>query len=307
MARSNPERGVNVPKRRSAPALAVFLIFAAAAPAPALAAQGANVMIMGEDADRDTVPCNSRVFEAVRRAVVDQLDREGYNVFDETAVTGPNFVSGRCRRANAELIDVLRSVTRPPIDVAVLLRMYASAEELAYTAKVHARLAGRLLNVRTGQDLGGFEVVSPESWTMRVDCARDRDCLLEDMTRFAAILGNDLGAVLATKLNRLTRGAGSNAACLDNAYILVFDGYTTDDVRLAEEYLVAFKDYRDHRPTHVSARRREYWYRSCIDAARLTRNFAEMFKFMNTPSTIDFTPARNTFTLTKIPLHGAGN
>ena len=150
---------------------------------------------------------------------------------------------------------------------------------------------------------------------MRLDCARDRDCLLEDMTRFAAILANDLGAVLAIKLNRLTRGAESNAAswparsdaCLNNAYTLVFDGYTTEDVRLAEEYLVAFKDYRDHRPTHVSARRREYWYRSCIDAARLTRNFAEMFKFMNTPSTIDFAPARNTFTLTKIRRHGAGN
>ncbi len=255
-----------MPKGLSALASAAALMccVAAAAPPPA-AADSPNIMIMGEDADRDTVPCNSRVFEAVRRAVVSQLDQQGYNVFDETAAMGPNFTAGRCRRADAELIDVLRAATRPPIDVAVLLRMYATVEELTYTARVRARISGRLLNVGTGQNLGGFEVRSPEEWTMRVDCAQER-------------------------------------ACLHNAYTLIFDGYSTDDVRLAEEYLVAFKDYQKHRTSSISPRRREYWYKSCIDSARLTRNFAVMFKFMNTPSTIDFSPSRNTFTLTKIPM-----
>ena len=292
-----------MPKGLSALASAAALMCCAAVAPPPVAAQIPNVMIMGEDADRATVPCNSRVFEAVRRAVVNQLDQEGYNVFDETAATGPNFVAGRCRRTDAELIDVLRAVTRPPIDVAVLLRMYSTVEELTYTAKVRARISGRLLNVGTGQNLGGFEVRSPEEWTMRVDCAHERACLLEDMAQYAAILAKDLGAVLAIKLNGLTRVPGAQvAACLHNAYTLIFDGYTTDDVRLAEEYLVAFKDYRKHRTSSVSPRRREYWYQSCIDSARLTRNFAEMFKFMNTPSTIDFSPSRNTFTLTKIPI-----
>ncbi len=287
------------------------LVCCAAAALPVAAAQDPNVMIVGEDADHDTVPCNSRVFEAVRRAVVNELDRNGYNVFDETAATAPNFVAGRCRRGDAELVDVLRSVTRPPIDVAVLVRMYSTVEEMTYTAKVHVRISGRLLNVKTGQNLGGFEVTSPEEWTMRVDCAQDRVCLLEDMAKYAGILASNLGAVLAIKLDALTRGgetkiaapsAMRSAECLHNAYTLVFDGYTTEDVRLAEEYLVAFKDYRKHRTSSVGPRRREYWYQSCIDSARLTRNFAEMFKFMNTPSTIDFSPARNTFTLTKIPL-----
>jgi hypothetical protein len=277
---------------------------ATATAAPPLMAAGApNVMIMGQDADRDTVPCNSRVFEAVRRAVVSQLDQQGYNVFDETAALGPNFTAGRCRRADDELIDVLRAVTRPPLDVAVLLRMYATVEELTYTARVRARISGRLLNVATGQDLDGFEVRSPEEWTMRVDCARERACMLEDLARYGTILANDLGAVLALKLDALARaGEVEVTACLHKAYTLIFDGYTTDDVRLAEEYLVAFKDYQKHRTSRVSPRRREYWYKSCIDSARLTRNFAEMFKFMNTPSTIDFSPSRNTFTLTKIPM-----
>ncbi len=300
-----------MPKGHSVLKSAAVLMCWAAIVAPSIAAQDPNIMIMGEDADRDTVPCNSRVFEAVRRAVINQLDQEGFNVFDETATTGPNFVAGRCRRGDAELIDTLRAVTRPPLDLAVLLRMYASVEELAYTAKVRARISGRLLNVKTGQNLGGFEVKSPEEWTMRVECAQERACLLEDMARYAGILAKDLGAVLAVKLGWLTRGpeatvaapgAARSAACLHNAYTLVFDGYTTEDVRLAEEYLVAFKDYRKHRTTRVSPRRREYWYQSCIDSARLTRNFGEMFKFMNTPSTIDFSPSRNTFTLTKIPL-----
>ena len=295
----------------SALASATFLISCAVAPLPSVAAQDPNIMIMGEDADRDTVPCNSRVFKSVVRAVVNQLNQDGFNVFDETAATSSKFVQGRCRRTDAELIDILRTVNRPPLDVAVLVQMYSTVEERAYTAKVRARISGRLLNVRTGQNLGNFEVNSPEEWSMRVDCANERECLLEDLAQYAGILANDLGSVLVVKLNWLTKGPEAKvvsasttdgSSCLHNAYTLIFDGYTTEDMKLAEEYFVAFSDYQKHRPSHISPRRREYWYQSCIESARLTRNFDKMFQFMNTPSTVNFSQARNTFTLKKIPL-----
>ena len=147
----------------SALASATFLMSFAAAPSPSVAAQDPNIMIMGEDADRDTIPCHSRVFKSVVGAVVNQLNEQGFKVFDETAVTMDNFVQGRCRRTNAELIDIVRTVDRPPLDVVVLVRMYATVRELSWTARVRARISGRLLNVKTGQKLGNFEVNSPNS------------------------------------------------------------------------------------------------------------------------------------------------
>ena len=289
---------------------AAIVMGAVAAPPPVVAASNPNVMIMGRDADRDSVPCDSRVFKAVLDRVANQLNQEGFNIFDETAATLANFEQGRCRRPDAELIDILRTVKRPPLDVAVLLAMYAGAEMRTYTAKVRVRISGRLLNVKTGQDLGSFEVEAPDDWNMRVDCARRRNCLLEGLVKFAGILANDLGSVLALKLDALTKTgapavAGASAGgggCLPNAYTFIFNGYTSDDMKLAEEYIVAFSDYRKHRPSHISPRRREYWYESCIEPGRLTRNFNEMFRYMNTPSTVNFAQARNTFTLKKITL-----
>ncbi len=73
-------------------------------------------------------------------------------------------------------------------------------------------------------------------------------------------------------------------------------------MKLAEEYFVAFGDYQKHRATSISPRRRQYWYQSCIESGRLARNFSEMFEFVDTPSTVDFSQARNTFNLKKISL-----
>ncbi|MBT6531040.1 MAG: hypothetical protein HOK99_09005, partial [Betaproteobacteria bacterium] len=42
-----------------------------------------NILIMGEDADSDTVPRNSRVFKRVLSGLSNELHDEGFNVYDE--------------------------------------------------------------------------------------------------------------------------------------------------------------------------------------------------------------------------------
>ena len=46
---------------------------------------GANILIMGEDANPDTVPRGSRVFSQVLDALANELIDEGFDVYDETA------------------------------------------------------------------------------------------------------------------------------------------------------------------------------------------------------------------------------
>ena len=157
-----------------------------------------NILILGEDADPDSVPWSNRVFKRVRDALANELNDRGFNVYDETAVTA-GFGQGRNRRSSAEIIDIARSVKRPPIDVAVIFAIHASAERLRHTTKIRTRITGRLLNVKSGGRLGNFEVELPRSDNAPAEC--NRACVLEAVGRNARVMGMDLGAVLAAKLD----------------------------------------------------------------------------------------------------------
>jgi hypothetical protein len=281
-------------------AAGLLLISCANVSTPSIAGEKPNIVIMGEDVDKDTVPRNSRVFRRVLDALSNQLNEEGFDVFDETAVTLDKFAQGRTRRTDVEIVDIARSVKRPPLDVAVIFQIYASADQLTYTTKVKTRITGRLLAVKTGQRLGNFEVDSPGEWVAPVKCPRE--CILEVVGTHARILANDLGAVLTAKLAHLI-DSGENVANLKTggipqAYIMVFDGFNETDINDIEEYLVVFSGYKRHRPTYSSPRRHEVWYESDISSGRLNRNLKKMLDHLDLRGTVTF--SGNSFTVKKI-------
>ena len=254
---------------------------------PVFAGEQPNILIMGEDADEDTVPRNNRVFKRVLDALANELTLEGFAVYDEVAVSLDGFNQGRVRRRDAEIIDIARSVKRPPIDVSVIFSVYAHTKKTNYTMKIQTRITGRLLNVQSGKRLGSFEVEIPQVDNVPVDC--NRECILETVGKNAKMLAHDLGAVLAKKLDYLSPTGGTSVAPRSNddkgglllEYSLVFEGFTEDDISRIEEYMVAFKGYKKHRPINSSLRSAEYWYETGSDAARLNRNLRLMLEHMN--------------------------
>jgi hypothetical protein len=259
----------------------------------AQAGEQPNVIIMGEDADKDTVPRNSRVYKRVLDALVNEMNDEGFNVYDEAAVTLDDFAQGRVRRTDAEIIDIARSVKRPPIDVAVIYSIYASAKKLSYTTKIRTRITGRLLNVRSGKRLGNFEVELPQADNAPVKC--QRECILETVGKNARVLGMDLGVVLAKKLDWLAARSddkhdkdGHDDDGLASAYSLVFTGFTPDDITSIEEYIVAFRGYEHHRPVSSSLRNAEYWYETKSKSARLNRNLRLMMEHLGYEGRVTF-------------------
>ncbi len=273
--------------------------------APSFAGDRPNILIMGEDADEDTVPRNSRVFKRVLNAVSNQLHDMGFDVYDETAITMDNFEQGRVRRSDQELIDIGRSVRRPPIDVVVMFSIYASVKDVGYTSKVKTRIEGRMLQVNSGKRLGNFEVKTPKNWTAPAKC--NRECVLEVVGDYSKILSNDLGAVLGEKLAYMVDGSigvadGSGNGGLTTDYNLIFDNFSSSDMMDIEEYLVIFSGYKTHRPTYNSARRSELWYQSTIKSAKLNRNLNKMIEQLNLKSRITF--SGNTFTVENIALRG---
>ncbi len=273
---------------------------------PVQAADNPNLLVMGEDADKDTVPRNSRVFNRVITALQSQMSNESFNVYDETVITLDSFTQGRVRRTDAELFDIARSIKRPPIDVVIGFSIYASAQKKSYTTKVSARIEGRMINAKTGQFLDSFEVDSGQFWNAPTNC--NRECILEVVGGKAKVLANDLGAVLAEKLAWMVDGGssvgsdrpGTNGMLTD--YYLVFDGFSAEDFMDIEEYLVIFSGYDIHRPVEQRHTRTEVQYKSSIGTAKLSRNLKKMLGELDMRATVNF--EGNTYTIKRISLRG---
>jgi len=265
---------------------------------PAIALDRPNILLMGEDADTDSVPRNSQVFDRVLNALSNQMSDAGFDVFDETAITLDNFTQGRARRSDAELIDIAKSIRRPPIDVVVIFSIYSTSQKKKYTTKVKTRIQGRLLNVKTGQRLGNVELDYPEGWNASVGC--DRDCLLSTVGAHSKIIANDVGLVLSEKLSWLVNRPDSQMAPGMIAYHLIFDDFTQNEVMLFEEYLVIFSGYESHRIIYGGATRTEYWYKSNASGVKLSRNLNKLIEKLDLAGLVQV--SGNTYTVKKIGL-----
>lgn len=287
--------------------LSLLIILLSSLLLTAQAADSPNLLILGTDADKNSVPRDSRVFRQVLATLSNQMNNYSFDVYDETVITLDSFEQGRSRRSDAEIIDIARSVQRPPIDIAVIFSIFVSARDEAYTTKVKANIQGRLLNVKTGKGLGSFAVDSGQFWNAPNDCPRQ--CLLNVVGDKAHVLANDLGAVLAEKLSWMLDG-GQNAGAMErpgeNAmvteYDLVFDGFSPAEYSQMEEYLVIFSGYHSHRPVEVRHTRSEIWYKSAIATAKLNRNIHKMLGELALRGSIGF--SGNTFTIKKITFRG---
>ena len=266
--------------------LALFACLSIFTTTPTLAAEQPNLMVFGEDADDDTIPRNSRIFSRVQNAMMDQLNQQGFDIYAEEVVTLDDYTQDRVRRQDEEIIDIARSVKNVPIDVAVLYSVYASANELDYTTKIKIRAQGRMLNVKSGQFLGSFEVSLPQDANAPTNC--NRECLLEKVGDKSADLGAELANVLGIKLRAITDGSGNDNDGLAQGYNLQFKGFSDDVIFDIEENFVGFQGYMSHRPVDSTSLTHNYFYKSSSDQARLNRNIRKMMKALNIDARVVF-------------------
>jgi hypothetical protein len=288
----------------------------AISPTTAMAADDPNILIMAEDADADGVARNSRISTRILNAVVTQLDQRRYRIYDETAVTIDTHRQGRTRRTDAELIDIAKSIRKPPIDVVVFFTVYANVDRKKYSNDLHLRIVGRLLSVHDGRRLGNWEEELPDRWSLPNRCFPDgkgvrRDCLLEAVGRDARRIATGMSSVLAERLEHLTDGGrrhggnGRRDSNLEKGYSLTFEGFDRRDIREIEEYLTIFSGYIDHRPTTSMTKYVEFWYESTIRTSKLRRNLEKMMEVLALDYTIQF--QGNKFSLRNKNIRRQGN
>lgn len=285
---------------------------------PAVADEQPNILIMGEDADTDSVPRGSRIFDRVLRAMEAEMQAMGFRVYDETAttlnITNPN----RIGRTDAELITVARRIQDAPIDVIAVFEIFANVEENPYAdiMDLRIRIPGRLLNVSTGQALANYEVSYEPGELPPLPPSCNRDCIIEHVGEQARRIAADVAGVLAIHLDYLSPAAsvlstnlGANTGTtsggctgLTTAYSLTFRNFEPQQLFEVEEYLAAFQGYDHHRPTRASSSETTYWYETCSEVARLRRNLSLMVESMGLETRIDFAGNRVEIDNIRIPV-----
>ena len=304
---------------RIAPILSILcvglLLAACAGSVPAVAQAGAgdrpNLLVIGEDADEDTVARNNRVFDRVLWVIQDKMDEAGFNVFDEIAVSNDELAQGRVRRGVGEIVQICRTVKAPPLDVVVIFSIWPDTRRSDIATYVSARVEGRMLNCRTGQFLGSFEEKF-ERVALPLVCSRN--CVLEKVGERARVIGRDVAHALTRRLAWLLEPAvdpepvanSSGGGSFPTQFELVFNNFTAGDMVIVGQYLMLFGGYRSHRLIEGSALRQRIWYETSSGAAKLQINLAKMLSsaYERVPAFVSF--SGNTFRVEKIVLRALG-
>ncbi len=272
-------------------AIPAALTAAALAFAPSLlAADGLNLLVMGQDADLDSVERHSPIFDRVLQAIAGELRARGFEVYDETATTMDFYDQSRVRRSDAELISLARTVQIVPIDAVTAFEIHATTVPSVYDGltDLRLRITGRVVNVVTGLTLGGYEVSYRPGELPSLPLRCHRDCQIAFVGDQAAVIARDVGAALAAQLAQLSAptqaGAGpdpeAGAICdgTPSAFTLTFTGFTPEEMSRIGSFLTLFKGYAQHRPLGNDGNRSEVWYETCADAARLEANLRAVFE-----------------------------
>jgi hypothetical protein len=195
---------------------------------------------------------------------------------------------GRVRRPDAELISLARSVQIAPIDAVTAFEIHAATVPSVYEGitELRLRITGRVIEIRSGQSLGGYEVSYRPGELPPLPLNCHRDCQIAFVGDQATQIARDVGAALAAQLTGLTQGAEGPATpapdpgCADapNAFTLAFKGFTAQDLARIDAFLTAFQGYAHHRALETDTARSEIWYETCADADRLERNLRAMFE-----------------------------
>jgi hypothetical protein len=280
------------PMRKSITLIFVSLALMACANGqyPASAANGPNILIMGDDSDKSSIPRSNRAFTRVLDALANEFIDSDYKVYDETAITLDNFKQGRVRRSDAEIIDICKSVGSTKIDIAVIFAIYPLPKKLNFVTKVGTRVEGRLLNCRNGRRLGNFEI---EGATRNVPSDCKGDCIIEKVGKHAKEIAQDLGSVLMERLQRYagpsTMSNGNDPKNKLNAeYNIIFNGFKKDAIHDIEEMLLSFKGYVGHQTLSSSRKTIEYKYETKRSSLALIRSIERILEHLDLKALVQF-------------------
>lgn len=266
-------------------------------------AEAANMalVIAAEDADPTSVRRDHQVMRRVLAALTEMMNTRGFDIYDETAACMEITEPGRVRRKDTELIAVIRQCAapaipgmrpRPPIDALVILELFITERQAKSAGGMWfatPRVAGRVLSVRTGQHLGGFEVGGEEIFAG--PRSSDETTRLNRIGSESRLFAEKLGMALADKLAALNVVGPDGCAGRSQDYVLTFTGFPREQMTKVEELMMRFGCYRAHRPLKADAGRVQYYYATHAAESSILTNLRTLMEYLEAKGDITKTAA----------------
>ncbi|WP_291327092.1 hypothetical protein [Desulfovibrio sp. UCD-KL4C] len=239
-----------------------------------------RIMIAGDDSNSGTIARDSRPFTQVLNSISNSLLNQGYDVKDEVALSTDSHTHGKTRRNQSELLKVAKDLG---IDIVVIFSIYPNKKVDQNTVRIMPRVEGRLVSVYDGSRLGNIDLKSQISKPIAKPYSRNEE--LEALTDISAILGQEIGEILAERINGYVDAEGGHL----QEWVMTFDGFNNYEIMDIEDAIKTFPGYDSHRiksNSQNSERHAEFFYRSSIDSADLKRDLVRVFKKLNLKSSI---------------------
>lgn len=279
----------------------------------AIAAEQPNVLILSsEHSEHHAVPPST--MQELGNIISRQFRKNNFGVYDKSALLATSGMF-HAPKSDAEIVSFAQSSEQPPLDAIVLFTPVINSTAHQYTTSIHLKINGRILNVRTGENIGSYEAALPSNLVGPPRC--DLACVNLHAKEKLTWLAQDLGTALAAKARAVSPSGKADDAApttapigdidkgLPTAFTLSFSGFNPSEMNAVEEYLVAFSGYLNHRPVNGGYQNIRYWYETKSDIARLNRNLRKMLEHIGLNGSVQYYSGH--FLVKKIGLYNRYN
>lgn len=136
----------------------------------------------------------ARLYRSLVNRISDHLQKAGYNAEEAEAV-----ISG----SDETLLREIRAKRQENVQYVALVRVLANMVLLKAGTRIDLEISGRMLGIKSGDMLARFDLPIRGALTAPVSC--DRRCIIELLDKNTMSLADELGKVLARRLQAAPR------------------------------------------------------------------------------------------------------
>lgn len=280
----------------------------------------ASVLVLTESDDTGSLDRNNRISRRVIAGFKNELNQEGYTVYDEAAVTGTTIDANIKRFDRGALANIAKNYLTYPgsdrqltVDIVTTFVTYARIVDEGYAKSAKVRISGQVMDARSGQFFGEYELVDPTGGIALPSTCNNSDCLLEEIGDHA----REIGAAVAYEVTKLLQSHyggnmdddGFKAPEAPLNYSLKFSNVTSAEVAEMEEYLVSFgradgpfPGYQSHKLTRSLGTTHYFEYVSTDSTAIVKRHLEKAMSILGWEGQVYVN--QNEFTIDKRAVRG---
>lgn len=172
---------------------------------------GYRVVVIGEDQDALAIPRNNEIYKRVVSQIQKSLTKQSVTVIDESLIStklGLQIPSRRSKNDILEMLQLVNATADASVNsrLLVLFSIIPNIQEMTMTRKLSVRVRGQIFDLQSLAALSSFEVKNKKPKTIpKKQSLCNELCVQEKVGEISGALGSELGDLLITNFQKLTK------------------------------------------------------------------------------------------------------